>query len=60
MVIAGALGTAGALMYLAPPGGMHIHAAEILSPQGFNGIPVALLGLSNSHRHHLLGAVHRL
>jgi ABC-type uncharacterized transport system permease subunit len=48
MVIAGALsGTAGALMYLAPASGMHIHVAEVLSPQGFNGIPVALLGLSN-------------
>ncbi|MEG0512056.1 MAG: ABC transporter permease [Clostridia bacterium] len=48
MVIAGALsGAAGALMYLAPPNGMHIHVEEILSAQGFNGIPVALLGLSN-------------
>lgn len=48
MVLAGALsGTAGALMYLAPASGMHIHVAEVLSPQGFNGIPVALLGLSN-------------
>lgn len=48
MVIAGALsGTAGALMYLAPASGLHIHVAEVLSAQGFNGIPVALLGLSN-------------
>ena len=48
MVLAGALaGTAGALMYLAPSSGMHIHVEEILSTQGFNGIPVALLGLSN-------------
>ncbi len=48
MVLAGALaGTAGALMYLAPSSGMHIHMEEVLSAQGFNGIPVALLGLSN-------------
>ncbi|MGJ4849413.1 ABC transporter permease [Bacillota bacterium Meth-B3] len=48
MVIAGALaGTAGALMYLAPASGMHIHVDEIMPSQGFNGIPVALLGLSN-------------
>ncbi len=48
MVLAGALaGTAGALMYLAPSSGMHIHVEEVLSAQGFNGIPVALLGLSN-------------
>ena len=48
MVLAGALaGTAGALMYLAPSSGMHIHVAEVLSAEGFNGIPVALLGLSN-------------
>ncbi len=48
MVIAGALaGTAGALMYLAPASGMHIHMDEILAAQGFNGIPVALLGMSN-------------
>ncbi len=48
MALAGALaGTAGALMYLAPASGMHIHVEEVLSAQGFNGIPVALLGLSN-------------
>lgn len=48
MVIAGALaGTAGALMYLAPASGMHIHVDEIMPAQGFNGIPVALLGMSN-------------
>ena len=34
-------------MYLAPSSGMHIHVEEVLSAQGFNGIPVALLGLSN-------------
>jgi len=48
MVIAGALaGTAGALMYLAPASGMHIHVDEVMAAQGFTGIPVALLGLSN-------------
>ena len=48
MVIAGALaGTAGALMYLAPSSGLHIHVEEILAIEGFNGIPVALLGLSH-------------
>ncbi len=48
MAIAGALsGMAGALMYLAPASGMHIHIAEILAPEGFNGIAVALLGMSH-------------
>ena len=48
MVIAGALaGTAGALMYLAPASGLHIHVEEVLAANGFNGIPVALLGLSH-------------
>lgn len=48
MVIAGGLaGAAGALMYLAPINGMHIHVAEVLAGQGFNGIAVALLGMSN-------------
>ena len=48
MAIAGMLaGAAGALMYLAPANGLHIRVEEILSAQGFNGIPVALLGLSN-------------
>ena len=48
MVIAGMLsGLAGAVMYLARPDGLHIDVIEVLSPQGFNGIPVALLGLSN-------------
>jgi len=48
MVIAGALaGIAGGLMYLAPASGLHICVEEILSPQGFNGISVALLGMSN-------------
>lgn len=48
MVIAGALaGAAGALMYLAPASGMHIHVVDTLATQGFTGISVALLGLSN-------------
>ncbi len=48
MAIAGGLaGVAGALMYLAPSKGMHIHVEEVLAAQGFNGIAVALLGLSN-------------
>ena len=48
MAIAGGLsGIAGALMYLAPASGMHIHVEEILAAQGFNGIAVALLALSN-------------
>jgi simple sugar transport system permease protein len=48
LIIAGALaGIGGGLMYLAPVGGLHINVVETLSAQGFNGIPVALLGLSN-------------
>ncbi len=48
MAIAGSLsGVAGALMYLAPASGMHIHVVEVLAAQGFNGIAVALLGMSN-------------
>ncbi len=48
MVIAGALaGVAGALMYLAPAEGLHIEVKEVLAAQGFTGIPVALLALSN-------------
>lgn len=48
MTIAGALsGVAGALMYLAPATGLHIEPVDVLVTQGFNGIAVALLGLSN-------------
>ena len=48
MVIAGALaGAGGGLMYLAPASGLHITVHEVLAPAGFNGISVALLGLSN-------------
>ncbi|MDR1599387.1 MAG: ABC transporter permease [Oscillospiraceae bacterium] len=48
LAIAGGLsGAAGGLMYLAPAGGLRINVIETLAAQGFNGIPVALLGLSN-------------
>ena len=48
IAIAGGLaGVAGALMYLAPASGMHIHVEEVLAAQGFNGIAVALLGMSS-------------
>lgn len=48
MTIAGALaGAAGAAMYLAPSSGMHIDLGEVMVMQGFNGIAVALLGLSH-------------
>lgn len=47
MVIAGALaGLGGALLYLAGAG-KHIEVVDVLAVEGFNGIPVALLGLSN-------------
>ncbi len=47
MVIAGALsGLGGGLLYLAGSG-KHIEVLDILAAEGFNGIPVALLGLSN-------------
>ncbi|MDD4000861.1 MAG: ABC transporter permease [Bacilli bacterium] len=51
MAIAGALaGLGGALKMIAPGAryiGNTLSAEEILAPEGFNGIPVALLGLSN-------------
>lgn len=48
MVIAGALaGLGGALLYLSGPSGRHINVVEELAAEGFNGIPVALLALSN-------------
>ncbi|MEG2859317.1 MAG: ABC transporter permease [Clostridia bacterium] len=48
MVIAGMLaGAAGALIFLAPSSGRHIQVLDVLAAEGFNGIPVALLGLSN-------------
>ncbi len=47
MAIAGALsGIAGALLYLAGSG-KHIEIADVLAGEGFTGISVALLGLSN-------------
>lgn len=47
MVIAGALsGLGGGLLYLAGAG-KHIEVVDVLATEGFMGIPVALLGLSN-------------
>ncbi|MFU8786797.1 MAG: ABC transporter permease [Candidatus Izemoplasmataceae bacterium] len=47
MVIAGALaGLAGATIYLSPAG-RHIEVVSFLLPEGFEGIAVALLGMSN-------------
>ncbi len=48
MVIAGMLaGLGGALLYLAPGSGKHIVVVDALAAEGFNGIPVALLGMNN-------------
>ncbi len=48
MVIAGALaGLGGGLLYLSGVNGRHIKVVDVLAAEGFNGIPVALLGLSN-------------
>lgn len=48
MVIAGMLaGLGGGLLYLAGGNGRHIKVVDVLAAEGFNGIPVALLGLSN-------------
>lgn len=48
MVIAGALaGLGGGLLYLSGATGRHIRVVDVLAVEGFNGIPVALLGLSN-------------
>ena len=47
MMIAGAMaGIAGGLIYLAGSG-KYIEVVDILAPEGFMGIPVALLGLSH-------------
>ncbi len=47
MVIAGALaGLGGGLLYLSGTG-KYIPVVDVLAAEGFNGIPVALLGLSN-------------
>jgi simple sugar transport system permease protein len=48
MVIAGMLsGLGGALLYLSGPSGRRIKVVDVLAAEGFSGIPVALLGLSN-------------
>jgi len=48
MVIAGMLaGLGGGLLYLSGATGRHIKVVDMLAAEGFNGIPVALLGLSN-------------
>lgn len=47
MAIAGALAAlGGALLYLAGSG-KGIEVVDVLAPEGFNGIPIALLGLNN-------------
>lgn len=47
MAIAGALsGLGGGLLYLAGSG-KYLQVIDVLAPQGFNGISVALLGMSN-------------
>ncbi len=47
MLISGAMaGLGGALLYLAGSG-KGIDVIDVLAPEGFNGIPVALLGLNN-------------
>lgn len=48
MTLSGALsGIGGALLYLSGTAGKHMGIVEELASEGFNGIPVALLGLSN-------------
>ncbi len=48
MVIAGMLaGLGGALLYLSGASGRHLKVVDVLAMEGFNGIPVALMGLSN-------------
>lgn len=48
MVIAGMLaGLGGGLLYLSGANGRHIKVVDVLAVEGFNGIPTALLGLSN-------------
>lgn len=48
MVIAGMLaGLGGALLYLSGGNGRRIKVVDVLAIEGFNGIPVALLALSN-------------
>lgn len=48
MTIAGALaGLGGGLLFLSGPTGRHLQVVDVLAMEGFNGISVALLGLSN-------------
>lgn len=48
MMIAGLLaGLAGGIMYLTSAYGKHLEIVDYLPAEGFNGIPVALLGVSN-------------
>ncbi|WP_227019126.1 ABC transporter permease [Sinanaerobacter chloroacetimidivorans] len=48
MVIAGMLaGLGGGLLYLSGANGRRIKVVDVLAVEGFNGIPAALLGLSN-------------
>lgn len=48
LLISGALaGLAGAIMYLGPGNGLRLEAKNVISPFGFQGIAVALLGMSN-------------
>ncbi len=48
MLISGLLsGLAGAAIYLTDSFGRHLETTEILIAEGFNGIPVALIGFSN-------------
>jgi simple sugar transport system permease protein len=48
MTIAGALaGLGGGLLFLSGPSGRHLAVVDVLAMEGFNGISVALLGLSN-------------
>lgn len=47
MLISGALcGLGGALMYLSSSG-KYVQVVDVLQPEGFNGIPVALLAMNN-------------
>ncbi|HKK96200.1 MAG TPA: ABC transporter permease [Anaerovoracaceae bacterium] len=48
MTIAGALsGIGGGLLFLSGPTGRHLQVVDVLAMEGFNGISVALLGLSS-------------
>ncbi len=48
MAISGALaGIGGALLFLSGPTGRHIKVVEVIAPEGFTGLSVALLGSSH-------------